>query len=374
MLTRLEIRGYRSLEDVRLPLAPLTVITGPNGTGKSNLYRCLSLLTRGARGELARALAEEGGMPSVLWSGPRRRTTRSAGPVVFSFAIHGSEFGYSFTCGLPAPSSSLFKLDPEVKAETAWLGPTPRPSLTMLERDHGSLHARDADNLRQHFPFALEPQETALSQIVDPRRFPDLANLRRRLTEWRFYHHFRCDAGSPLRQPRPGTRTVALAEDGADLASALQTIIEVGDATGLAAAINRLHEGARLEIEDTDGQVSLEVRIRFPGLLRPLRARELSDGQLRYLALTAALLSPRPGELLAFNEPESSLHPDLLPALADLFVHASRHSQIWVTTHSEALAKTLEAANGQSALRLRIEQGATKIEGVNFAGERLTEE
>lgn len=370
MLTRLEISGYRSLEKVRLPLAPLTVITGANGTGKSNLYRCLSLLTRGARGELARALAEEGGMPSVLWSGPRRRTTRSAGPVSFALAVHAEDFGYAFTCGLPVPSPSKFSLDPEVKSESAWLGPVQRPALTVLERDHGSLHARDADNLRQHFPLALEPQETALSQIVDPRRFPDLADLRRRLASWRFYHHFRCDPDSPLRRARPGTRTVALAEDGADLASALQTILEIGDAAGLTAAVDRMHPGACLEIEDTDGQVSLEVRVRFPGLLRPLRARELSDGQLRYLALTAALLSPRPGELLAFNEPEASLHPELLPSLAALFVQASQTSQIWVTTHSDSLAKALETASGLPPLRLTMKEGATHLPDLNFAGQR----
>jgi predicted ATPase len=67
MLESLHIRGYRSLEDVRLPLSPLTVVTGANGTGKSNLYRALQLLARAARGELARAIIDEGGMPSVLW-------------------------------------------------------------------------------------------------------------------------------------------------------------------------------------------------------------------------------------------------------------------------------------------------------------------
>jgi predicted ATPase len=68
MIERLHIRGYRSLEDVRLPLRDLTVVTGPNGSGKFNLYRCLQLLARAAQGELARAIVEEVGMPSVLWS------------------------------------------------------------------------------------------------------------------------------------------------------------------------------------------------------------------------------------------------------------------------------------------------------------------
>jgi predicted ATPase len=58
--------------------------------------------------------------------------------------------------------------------------------------------------------------------------------------------------------------------------------------------------------------------LRQHGLLRPLKASELSDGTLRYLLLVAALLSPRPPTLMILNEPETSLHPDLLPPLARL--------------------------------------------------------
>lgn len=374
MLTRLEIRGYRSLERVRLPLSPLTVITGANGTGKSNLYRSLALLSRGARGELARALAEEGGMPSALWSGPRKRMGHGPEPVTVFIAVQGDDYGYQFTCGLPVPSESKFKRDPEVKAELAWLGPLKRTSTTILERDHGSLHARAFDGERAHYPMALDPQETSLSQVIDARRFPDLADLRARLSSWRFYHHFRCDPDSPLRVPRPATRTPALAADGADLAAALQTITEFGDSEAFREAVDRLHPGACLEIEDADGLGSLEILLHLPGLLRPLRAREFSDGQLRYLALTAALLSPRPGDLLAFNEPESSLHPDLIPALADLLVRASQESQIWVTTHSETLASALASATGEPPLCLAVQNGATQVLGLNGLGERMTDE
>ncbi len=374
MLTSLEIRGYRSLERVRLPLSPLTVVTGANGTGKSNLYRALALIARGARGELARALSEEGGMPSVLWSGPRRRSGRAADPVVFSVTAQGDDHGYAFTCGLPVKSESVFQRDPEVKEEAAWLGPQRRPSTTVLERDHGSLHARTADGERVHYPLALENQETALAQVMDARRFPDLAGLRVRLLSWRFYHHFRCDPDSPLRLPRPSTRTSALASDASDLAGALQTILETGDADALAEAVDSLHPGARLQVEDVDGFASLEIRLQLPGLLRPLRARELSDGQLRYLALAAALLSPRPGELLAFNEPEASLHPDLLPGLAALLVRASRQSQVWVTTHSDALASALSDVTGELPLRLVVEKGATRVLGLNGLGERLADD
>lgn len=64
------------------------------------------------------------------------------------------------------------------------------------------------------------------------------------------------------------------------------------------------------------------------GLLRPLSGMELSDGTLRYLLLVAALMTPRPPPLMVLNEPETSLHPDLLPSLGRLIVNASKHTQI----------------------------------------------
>ncbi|WP_425387819.1 AAA family ATPase [Edaphobacter aggregans] len=57
--------------------------------------------------------------------------------------------------------------------------------------------------------------------------------------------------------------------------------------------------------------------------MRPLSAAELSDGTLRYLLWTAALLTPHPPALMVLNEPETSLHPDLLPALARLILAAA---------------------------------------------------
>lgn len=366
MLEALHIRGYRSLRDVRVPLRPLTVVTGANGTGKSNLYRCLHLLTRAARGGLARALAEEGGMPSTLWAGARRREGRQPARAVFSIEVQDDTFGYQFSCGLPIPQLSLFNRDPEVKSEIAWLGRVSRPSMRFLERDHARATLRTADD--QRVQLDLEPNETALSQVQDARRYPDLEVLRARIAGWKFYHQFRTDADSPLRQPQPGTRTPGLAADGRDLASALQTIREIGDARALDAAIDDIQAGSQIEVIDSNGQGWLDLRLHTPGLLRPVGGKELSDGTLRYLALVAALLSPRPAPLLAFNEPEASLHPDLLPALARLFIQASKRSQVWVTTHSQTLATALSEAGGQQPLHLFRDQGATRIKGQLLTG------
>jgi len=73
VITRLAIAGYRSIRDLTLELAPLTIVTGANGSGKSSLYRALKLLSDVAQGRLIGALASEGGLGSTRWAGPQTR-------------------------------------------------------------------------------------------------------------------------------------------------------------------------------------------------------------------------------------------------------------------------------------------------------------
>lgn len=152
-----------------------------------------------------------------------------------------------------------------------------------------------------------------------------------------------------------------LSHDGSDLAAALQTILEIGDEDALREAIAKAFGGAQLSIENTDTQFSLHLRV--PGLMRPLSAREFSDGQMRFLCLCAALLTPRPPSLLALNEPETSLHPDLIEPLARLIVGVSKDTQLWITTHSTELAGRIEEQSGIPRVRLAMKAGETVVAG-----------
>ena len=106
-----------------------------------------------------------------------------------------------------------------------------------------------------------------------------------------------------------------LSDDGSDLAAAVQTIIEAGF-DDLARAVADAFDGATVSVAVHDGLFDLQLHQR--GMLRPLRAAELSDGTLRFLLWAAALLSPQPPSLMVLNEPETSLHPDLVRPLAAL--------------------------------------------------------
>jgi predicted ATPase len=202
-----------------------------------------------------------------------------------------------------------------------------------------------------------------LSQLREPHLYPELSSLRAEMSQWRFYHHFRTDHESPLRHPQVGVRTPVLSHDGRDLAAALQTILEIGQEEDLRESIRQAFPGAALEIDHDEASGMFAVQLRMPGLKRTLHARELSDGTLRYLCLMAALLSPRPPALLALNEPETSLHPDLLEPLAKQMVNASKHSQLWVVTHSQQLAELVEKYSDESPIRLELSGGETRVVG-----------
>ncbi|MFC5148330.1 AAA family ATPase [Streptomyces aureoversilis] len=346
MLTTVAVENYRSLRRLIVPLGRLNVITGANATGKSSLYRALRLLADSARGGAVAALAREGGLASTLWAGERKGSGRSpAASLRLGFA--GDEFGYAVDFGHPIPTSgstgapSMFNLDPEIKRECTWAGPVLRPAALLSDRSGPAVRTRTASGGWHDSVNAVRPYDSMLSELADPQLAPDLLRLREHMRSWRFYDHVRTDAQAPARSAQIGTRTPVLGHDGSDVAAALQTIRETGDHEALDAAVDAAFPGSRVEIVSEGGRFELKLHQR--GLLRPLGAAELSDGTLRYLLWTAALLTPRPPALLVLNEPESSLHPDLLPPLADLILTATRDTQIVVVTHAPELADALRA-------------------------------
>lgn len=369
-IRELHIAGYRSIRELRVSLKNLNVLTGPNGCGKSNLYHSVFLLAKTASGGLARAIAEEGGLGSVFWAGPRktqRVTSARLDPVRVTLGIKTDSFSYELSCGLPTQrpgdSRTEFKLDPQVKEERVWIDFRGRQRVVFFERSLSGTWVRDKEGKRIACSGELATGEGVLSQLQEPHLFPELSALRLEMLQWRFYHHFRTDRDSPLRRPQIGVRTPVLGDDGGDLAAAFQTILETGDDVQLREAIAQAFGGAELIVTNESGKGRFALLLRVPGLMRPLEALELSDGTLRYLCLLAALMSPRPPTLLALNEPETSLHPDLFDGLAQMIVRAAKQSQLWITTHSLRLAELIEHHSGEATLKLGLVNGQTQVVG-----------
>ncbi|MDP3276750.1 MAG: AAA family ATPase [Deltaproteobacteria bacterium] len=362
MLTSLEVEGYRSLQKVRCALGPITVVVGPNGSGKSNLYQSLKLVHAAAQGTLARVLAAEGGMPSILWAGARKE-----GPRRVTLRAHAGQWSYALELGLPVgDQGSMFALDPLIKSERAWMLEGSRRHV-ILERVNHSATARDSEGGRSEILDGISQSESVLGTFADPQRFPMLARLRQEILRWRFYHQLRVDSDAPARRACTATRTPVLSDDGADLASALQTIRENGDGNALDRAIARALQGSQIQVESSRGQLSLELVV--PGVARPLAMHEWSDGTLRMVLLLTALNSPRPPTLLALNEPESSLHPDVLPALGTAILEAARHTQLWVTTHALGLAHAVSEQNDTRFYKLHMGTQGSVLTDLHARGE-----
>jgi predicted ATPase len=208
-----------------------------------------------------------------------------------------------------------------------------------------------------------------LASVADLQRAPEMFEVREAIRGWRFYDGFRTDLSSPIRTPQIGTFTPVLSNDGSDLAAALQTIAEIGENQALERTVEDAFPGSRIEITVQVGR--FELNLRQHGLLRPLSAAELSDGTLRFLLWTAALLTPRPPALMVLNEPETSLHPDLLPALARLIVAAAKRSQIVVVSHAAPFIAALEQSEACRHLRLQKSSGETMLcETARFSSPR----
>lgn len=354
-LERITVKGYRSLVDVSVPVSRVTVVQGGNGSGKSNLYRALGLAVAAADGTLAHRVAAEGGMGSLLWAGPRRK-----GPRRVEVQVQWSDVRYTLVLGLPQTvGDDPFPLDPEVKSEVIELAAGGR-WLPAAERTNTSAMMRDSEGRRVVFGFELWRGESMLTQIRDPLEFAVAADVQARLLQWRLYHEFRTGSDAPARTPQLGVRTPQLALDGADLAAAYATIWHVGAVADFQTRVAAAFDGARVSHSvDESGRFTLFLDT---GLARPLAAAELSDGTLRYLCLLTALSSPRPATLVAVNEPETSLHPQLLPPLAEMLAGGAGDSQIWVTTHSAELADHLAAAGDDVVVhRLARQGGETQI-------------
>lgn len=380
MVRGVSASGYRSLRSIRFPVDVLSVFIGANGVGKTNLYRALELLQSAAAGTLTRDLAMEGGMDSALWAGKRKLGDKACitlsaelfdpegGSVPLTYEVEiGLVQQYVTDQGHRVAMGAAFVQEAQIKRETL-LQSTGRRPVTLLDRVGPKGFARGLDGRKQELAAGLLATETALSALKDAAAFPELDLVRRTLLGWRFHHDFRTDKDSALRRPCLAVTTPTLSSDAGDLAAVFATLAHIRqDTADLEDAVADAFPGARLVIPEPDRFARFGII--FPDYpKRVFEAVELSDGTLRYLALAGTLLAYRLPPFIALNEPETSLHPDLIEPLARMIAKASERTQVWLVTHSERLADALGREHHSRCHRVVKRDGATWIDGLKLFG------
>jgi predicted ATPase len=361
--------GYRSLQRIHYPMSRLDVFVGANGVGKSNLYRGLELLRAAAANTLGQELAREG-LDLAMWAGPNK----GGGPRVIRLSAGFSEpnrletaYRYEVETGYPPPSAAAFASEPQIKSEslTYFSG---RRRVRLMDRNGPSVMVRDPDGRAVEIDVDLLASETALSRVQDPSRYPALDLVRRTLLAWRFYHDLRTDADSPLRKACAAVAAPTLASDGSNLSAVFGTLAAIrGDTTDLDETIARAFPGVRMQMGGSDHDLSFTLHYpEFPH--REFEPSELSDGTLRFLGLAGALMAYRLPPFIALNEPESSLHPDLMEPLAEMVRKAAERTQVWLVTHSERLADAIRSSGDGEVRSVRKHNGATTIDGLTLMG------
>ena len=373
-LTALSITNYRSVARICFDVRKLTVFVGKNGVGKTNLYQAMRLLHCAAIGTITHEIVAQGGLASVMWAGPRKRHSKAR--IILEAEL--DDFTYTIEIGFPRSTDAALADEPMVKEERLTLRTKSRPVVIMERKGPGVKIRGKNGKMAEH--NRLLPSETALSSIRGHRDAPEIDQIHFELADWRFYHDFRTDQQSMVRQPCNALCTPTLSSSGHDLAAVLATVYDISeDPTDVIEAIEDAFPGAKLHIQVANGQANLSLAFpnEFPNadppINRPYTALELSDGTLRYLCLVGALLSYRLPNFIALNEPEASLHPDLVAPLARLIKKAALRTNIWVVTHSEQLAVQLSEETGiipRNVIRDRNQNnGATWLKGLKITGQ-----
>jgi predicted ATPase len=328
-LTRLHVQNYRSLVDVDLELRDLAVVIGPNGAGKTSLLELFQFLHQGSQGELSGFLEEQGGFQAVLSRRKEAKSLKLSFEAIVGTERRSTQMYYDFLLASQGVGYEIIQERLGRKGESA------------IQR--GKALYDQPGNVPSH---NLRSTELELAQTSFASASKVFNLLRTGLTNIRYYGFLEVGPRGIIRLPQSLTPATRPGPNGENLFSALYNL--------------------RINYEEVYERIESLLRQAFPGYKRlefpvvgagqvtlawadanadkPFYPNQLSEGTLRFLWLITVLLAPPTPSVILLDEPEVSLHPELLKLLAALLQDASAAGQIVVATHSSDLIRWLKPA------------------------------
>jgi predicted ATPase len=332
--SRLEVRGYRRLRNVRLPLTPFNVLIGANGVGKSSILEVMDLLAASAEGGLDHTVSQAGGISSILTQDGSttgielqlERPSLPERPLTYGLRLLARGTGYIL---------SDENLEQALKIKSV--------ISKYIDMSSGQIRYLDKQKKIMTPNWKYNTQETALSQV--PKMFTEAEDFRHLLASaTEIYHTLDVSSRAPVRTPQALQPADTPGKDGETLLSCLYALRE-DDADRYEAVMDALRAAfptfEKLDLPTVAaGQVTLRWKDR--NFKNPLYPHQLSEGTLRFLWLATLLQSPGLPKVTLIDEPEVSLHPEMLQLLTELMREASSRTQLIVATHSDRFVRFLK--------------------------------
>jgi predicted ATPase len=333
---QLQVGGYRRLRRMELQLAPLNVLIGANGVGKSSILEIVDLLAASADGSLENSISEAGGISSLLTLDGRTDSLRlslqmpseDAQPIKYEVRISRAGFGYG------------------IRREelTQQQDPTRPNPFKFITSEGAQIRYYDPEQKNLVRPnWEYKATETALSQV--PKMYQTPEKFRQLLaSSSALYHTLDVSFRAPVRLPQPLQPATTPGSNGEDLLPCLYTMRET-DRDRYEAVEDALRVAfptfERLDLPPAAaGRLTLAWKDK--NFTHPIYPHQLSEGTLRFLWLATLLQSPGLPVVTLIDEPEVSLHPEMLRLLAELMREASDRAQLIVATHSDRFVRFLQ--------------------------------
>ena len=331
-INRIKIAGFRRLRELDLPVRSFMVLIGANGVGKTSFLDAFSLLSASASGNLNNTLSQFGGIANLLTRGKSEELS-----LLVDMDVPGhNPLDYELHL---SPKGPGYAISGEILSQQRDGYPQP---FKHIDSSDGDIRYYEIEENRLVRPdWEHNPLETSLAQVPKMYRQPE--ELRRILATVTQYHALDVGPRAPVKMPQPMKPATLPGPDGEDLVPYLYYLRE-GDRDRFDGIVDSLRS-AFPDFEELNfppvaaGMLAMTWKDRK--FDKSMYINELSEGTLRFLWLVSLLQSPNLSTVTMIDEPEVSMHPELLSLLADLMREASKRTQVIVATHSDRFIRFL---------------------------------